>query len=121
MVDHDIAAAQDGGWISTIGCVELVVINQPGAVAPNPEPYLVLTVTTRLITINRRQHKPEAAAAIDRADTLVLRLIAGNHQPLVTPALEIQAPGVELKAGITDRLGCSALVSRDKSEARLPA
>lgn len=53
-MDRDIAAAQHGGWIGTIWSVELVVVNQPGTVAPYPEPYLVLTVTTPLTTINRR-------------------------------------------------------------------
>src|SRR5215203_3921272 len=109
MMDHDTAVAQHGGWISIIRCVELVVVNQPGAVAPDSEPYLVLTVTTRLITINRRQHKPTAAAAIDRADTCVLCLIPGNHQPLVTCALEIQTAGIELKPGTTDRQVCAVL------------
>ena len=120
-MDYDTAVAQHGGWISIIRCVELVVVNQPGAVAPDPEPYLVLTITIRLITINRRQHKLVAAAAIDRAGTCVLCLIPGNHQPLITRALEIQTAGIELKPGTTGRHGCSALVSGDKTEARLPA
>ena len=119
-MDYDTAAAHHGGWISMIRCVELVVVNQPGAVAPDPEPYLVLTVTTRLITINRRQHKPKAAAAIDRANTCVLCLMPGNHQPLITRALEIQTAGIELKPDTTDRQSCAVLVSRDKTEARLP-
>ena len=116
-MDDDTAAAEHGGWIGIVRGVELVVVNQAGAVAPNPESYLVLTVTA----IDRRQLKPITAAAIDRAGACVLRPVRGNHQRVVTRALEIQIAGIELKPGITDRDRCSRLVSRDKAEASLAA
>ena len=43
MMDHDVAAAQLGGRIRTLGRVELVVINQSGTVARDSHSELVLT------------------------------------------------------------------------------
>ena len=87
MMDRDVPAAQYGGWIVAIYRVELVIVDQPIAVAPDPDPEFVLTVAPWMITINARQRKTIVAAAINRAGAFELCLPAGNHQPLEGPVM----------------------------------
>ena len=99
--------------------MELVVVDQAVCVTPDSDPDLVEAVPARSITVNARQHKPVAAAAINRAGALVLRLPAGDHKPLVTRALEVQIAGIEVEGGRPGRYARAVLVLRYKTETGL--
>src|SRR5687767_4198617 len=53
------------------------------------------------ITINRRDQELVAAHTIERAGSLELRTGAGNHQPLVDRALEVDPARPELEFGVS--------------------
>ena len=52
------------------------------------------------IVIIGRDHELVTALAIDRAFTLELCLVAGDHQPFVAAGVEVQIPGLELELGV---------------------
>ena len=87
MMYDDTAAAERGCWVVAIRRVELVVVDQASAVAPDSDPELIRAVSAGLVPVNARQHETVVTAAIDRAEAFVLRLLATrDHHPLVAGA-----------------------------------
>jgi len=76
---HDLSAADNRGWVGTIHCVYLVVVDDV------VRRVLIPDFDAELVggAINGREHEAEAASAVDGASTFVHRLSPGNHQPVV--------------------------------------
>ena len=123
-VHHDAAAADDLRVcrVDVLRSSSHVVVNN-GAVClvPNLDAELVHATATVHLAIRRGEQEAEVAAAIDGAETFVLRLGTRDDKPLIRRALEVKVGEVQLELGLARGNGCALLVLRHKAEVRFPA
>jgi hypothetical protein len=119
LMNDDAPAAKHRCRVVVVWGVELVVVHQAAAVAPDSDPELVLPVAVRLLPVNDREHKPVAALAVYCAEAFVLRLLPSYDQPLVARTLEVETRCLELKLSIAGRDARAVLILGDKAEVRL--
>jgi len=124
LVDHDRAAAEGRRGIERIVAVvqpKAVVVNDKLGVVKllpdlDPEAIHVKRVRGVHARIDRRQHELERPRPVDRPDALVPGLGAGNDQPVVAAAVEVQIARLELEFGLPGRHGRAFLVLGDEAE-----
>src|SRR6266487_4485134 len=96
LVDHDRAAGDrlrigrvHVGWHT----VPVVEDNAVAVVAVSDhDPELVHPAATGDVTVIGRQREVVARDTVDRPAALVLRLVAGDDEPVVTLAMEVEVP-----------------------------
>ena len=94
-MNHDVSAADHGGWIIGIRGVQLVVVHQAATrVVPDPDAKLVAAATTWGAPVDGGEHEAVVTAAVDRARPLVLGLGAGTLNVQRCPGRRNVAAGV---------------------------
>jgi hypothetical protein len=83
------------------------------------DPELVGLVTTEQVAVDGGEQEAVVPGSIDRAAALVLRPRAGDHQPLVNLAVEVQVAGLELELRLARGDVGALLVLRREPEIRL--
>src|SRR5436309_811942 len=118
-MDYDAAAADRCGEISAVQGVELIVIDNGAVIGlvPNLDAELVRAAAPSNSTVDGGEDEAVAAGIVHGAGAFVLRARAGNHQPLVAGAVEVEVGDLELKLGFARGHGGPLLIAGDKTEA----
>ena len=101
---------------------DLVVVNNDITVVliPDLDAELVDSTTAADLTVDRGDHEAVVAGTVDRAGALELGLGAGNDEPFVIFAVEVDVAGFELELCVFVRNGLALLVLRDEAKVGLP-
>src|ERR1700682_2171140 len=98
----------------------VVVHGCPGRAVRDLDPEGVRSRISAAFAIHAGQHEAVAPSAIDGAGALELGpALAGDDEPLIGRALEVEAAGLELEAGIATRHIRALEVLRDEAKAGL--
>src|SRR6266542_4004884 len=121
LVDHDRSAAERGGRDRRVRGAEHVVVHDgAGRLVVDLDAELVDPAATADLAVGRGEDEAVAAHAVHHARALVLGLRAGDDEPVVRGAVEVEAGGLELELRVTGRDRAVLRVLRDEAEARLP-
>src|SRR2546423_6928917 len=116
----DNAAATQGlrvGAIKVVGTANDVVVNDT-ARPRNLDAKLIDSTSAIGIAIRCGEPEVVAACSVDCARAFVLRLRAGDDEPLVIGAMEVQVTSLELEFRLPRGNSCSVLILGDESIVR---
>ena len=87
-------------------------------VIPDFDPESILPASSIDVPIDRRQQEFVASLAVDGAGPFVLRPSAGDNEPVVLIAVEVEVRRLELELGVARRHGCAFLILGNETKSR---